>query len=80
MSGQRDASPRRARAYRLLQHYGGLWADGSEHHWNSDNLAELEIFVDQVIEAAKDELRAELADAIRDHAEQAPHLHADGSS
>lgn len=49
-------------ARRLAQHYFRLIAEKAGVKWDSDNVAEIGDLVDCLIDAAKDEIRAELGD------------------
>jgi hypothetical protein len=49
----------RNRAVKLMQHYFTLCAKQSGVNWDSDNLAEIESIVDDLIEAAVEQMRDE---------------------
>lgn len=49
----------RARATGLLTHYFRLLFQAAGKHWDNDNDAEIALIVDEIIQAVKDELKAE---------------------
>lgn len=56
-------SPHRYTAKSFLAHYIKLAATRTVERWNWENTQEVESIIDNIIEAAKDELRRELAEA-----------------
>jgi hypothetical protein len=60
------------RAAGLLTHYFRIAFRGAGLDWDADNESEMQILTDAMQEM--------VADEIRDHVEDAPHLYPDGSS
>lgn len=55
----------------LLSHYIGMAFRASGLGWDSDNESEMEGLAEAIVEVA--------AEAVREHVENEPHLHPDGS-